>query len=381
MRLFLESSSIFAERSGIGHYAKRLIEAYHSQYPEQQIRLFGFKFMTRPFHPPIPNDKTLGYRLIRWLPGRIYTGLFKYGASIPIDILIGASKKDVILFPNFVRWPLMRNKRSLAIIHDLSFELFGQFSSGPNREYMLKHVPKTVKQVDRIITISESSKRDIISHYKIPDDKISIVTPFTDSTLFRPRSSQEIDEAKKKFSISGDYILFVSSIEPRKNVSGLLDAYSALSGQIQKKYALVLAGGKGWLNEDIHDKILKLRDRGLNITVTGYVADEDLPALYSGATLFTFTSFYEGFGIPPLEAMACGVPVIASNNSSIPEVVGDAAVLVDANRSTETTKAIERLLKDPAKRKSMVQKGYKQAGKFNPQNSAKQLHEAIQMVL
>lgn len=379
MKLFIESSAIFSERSGVGQVAKRLTEAYHHYYPEQQIRLFGFRFFIRPFVAPIKADDTLKYRLIRWLPGRIYTGLFKKGGLVPMDALIGASRKDVIFFPNFVRWPLMWNRRSIAMIHDLSFVLFGQYSSGPNKEYMLKYVPKTIAKADHILTVSESSKKDIIDHFKVPADKISVVYNFTDP-IFYPRNTAEIASARKKFNLPKNYILFVSSLEPRKNLSGLLDAYDQLDPTIQKKYGLVLAGGKGWLNEDIHAKADKLVEKGLNIIRTGYVADEDLPAIYSGASVFAYPSFYEGFGIPPLEAMACGVPVITADNSSLPEVVGDAAILVNANKTFETTNAVQKVLSNPDLQKSLIKKGYEQAKKFSAENSAKQLNDTIQKI-
>jgi glycosyltransferase involved in cell wall biosynthesis len=376
MKIFIESSAIFSERWGVGQSAKRLAEAYHRKYPKQQIRLFGFKFFTRQFVPPTPTDRYLKFRLIRWLPGRIFTGLFKHNIPLPIDLLIGAGRHDVIFFPNFVRWPVLYNKRTVAMIHDLSFQLYGEYSSPPNREYMLKYVPKSIAKSAHIVTISESSKRDIMKHYNTPESKISVVNPFADD-IFYPRKASEIAAVRKKFNLPKQYILFVSSLEPRKNLVGILDSYSKLDKSLQDQYALVLAGGKGWLNEAIHEKADTLVKNGLNIIRTGYVADEDLPALFSGAALFIFPSFYEGFGIPPLEAMACGVPVVTSNNSSLPEVVGDAALLVDANNTSEISAAMAKILTNEALHGKLVEKGYAQAKKFSPEKSAEQLNEAI----
>jgi glycosyltransferase involved in cell wall biosynthesis len=380
MRLFIESSAIIAERSGIGAFTKRLIEAYHKEFPEQKIKLFGFRLFYRKFTPPIPKTDSLNYRLIRWFPGKIYTGLFKNGVPLPIDAFIGASRKDVILFPNFVRWPLVLNKRSVAIIHDLSFVFYGQYSSGPNKDYMLKFVPKTIKKANHLITISECSKKDMCEYYGIALDRVSIVNPFIDMSLFKRTSSSEIARVKHKLKLPKKYLLYMSTVEPRKNVIGLLEAYQKLPKKVLEEYGLVLAGGKGWLNDEIHAEADRLVDQGLNIVRTGYIADEDLAALYSGATLYVFIPHYEGFGISPLEAMACGIPVITSNNSSLPEVVGKAGLLVNAAKPLETTKAIEKLLNSPALCKRMVKEGYSQAAKFSASRSAKQLQSAIDKV-
>jgi glycosyltransferase involved in cell wall biosynthesis len=380
VKIFIESSAIFSERSGIGQFAIRLIEAYHKQYPNQQIRLFGFKFVSRKFVPPIPRDKSLKYRLVRWLPGRIYTGSFKNNVPIPIDTLIGAVKKDIVVFPNFVRWPLLTNRRSISFIHDLSFVHYGEYSSPANREYMLKFVPKTLQKSEHLVTISENSKKEIIEYFNIPSKKISIVHPFIDTAMFNPRPSKEVEKVRNKFSLPKKYLLFVSSLEPRKNVLGILNAYAALPVRLKKEYALVLAGGKGWLNEEIHSRTKELLNKKLNIYITGYVSDDDLPALYTGAQLFVFPSFYEGFGIPPLEAMACGVPVITSDNSSLPEVVGDAAIQVDAHNTVQITNAITYLLDNPAIQKDLAAKGFKQCKKFSPENSARQLQTVLEKV-
>jgi glycosyltransferase involved in cell wall biosynthesis len=190
----------------------------------------------------------------------------------------------------------------------------------------------------------------------------------------------KFDSSKFFLHFYKKYLLYMSTIEPRKNVIGLLEAYQKLPKKVLEEYGLVLAGGKGWLNDEIHAEADRLVDQGLNIVRTGYIADEDLAALYSGATLYVFIPHYEGFGISPLEAMACGIPVITSNNSSLPEVVGKAGLLVNAAKPLETTKAIEKLLNSPALCKRMVKEGYSQAAKFSASRSAKQLQSAIDKV-
>lgn len=378
MKLFIESSSIFGERSGIGQYTKRLIEAYHQYYPESQIRLFGFKFISRKFIHPIAPDKTLSYRLIRWLPGRAYTGAFKHKIKIPIDILVGARKQDIFLYPNFVKWPHLFNRRSATIVHDVSFITHGQYTSPPNREYMLKYVPGSISSSQYIVTISECSKLAITKHYGVPPENISIVHPFVDTEIFYKVSEDEQQRVRNKYNLPQNYLLFIGNVEPRKNLSGVLEAYEALPNKIKKQYSLVIAGGKGWLNDAIHRKIDQLISEGHTIVRTGYVADEDVPGLMSSAKLYMQIPHYEGFGIPPLESMACGTPVICANNSSLPEAAGDAALYVNSNNPKETTKAIIKLLSDNQLYNDLIAKGYAQVKKFTPKKTADQLQSLVE---
>ena len=211
-------------------------------------------------------------------------------------------------------------------------------------------------------------------------DAVSIVHPAVDHNIYKPRSRQETDTIKKKYSINGSYILYAGTLEPRKNILGILNAYEVLPDSLKNNLHLVLAGGKGWKAEEISSKLHQLISSGEKIIHTGYVPDEDLPPLYSGASLFVYPSFYEGFGMPPLEAMACGVPVITSNNSSLPEVVSDAGIVIDANDTEELTKNIEKILRNPKLAKDLAKKGLEQAKKFTWENSAVKLRDLIEDV-
>ncbi|OGY29500.1 MAG: hypothetical protein A3F35_00385 [Candidatus Woykebacteria bacterium RIFCSPHIGHO2_12_FULL_45_10] len=379
MKIFIEGSALFKERTGVVQYTKRLVEATARTYPEHSYTVFGFKFFTRPL-PQNPFPKKLGirFKIVRLVPGRGYNLLFKWGVAPPIDLLL-RSCPDIVFFPNFVRWPVISRKtKTLLAVHDLSFVHFGQFTHPKNLPYMLKHVSRSINHASHILTISESSKRQIIEHYKVNPEKISIVTPAIDHAEFFPRTQNEISMIRKKYKLPTKYILYASTLEPRKNVEGILQAYAALDEKLKKTNGLVLTGGKGWKDESILKTIAELKNIGENITQTGYAPDEDLPAIYSGASLFVYPSFYEGFGIPLLEAMACGVPVICSDNSSLPEVVGDAAILIKAESAQAITKAISKVLSDSKLAKSLRQKGFAQAKKFTWEKSATKLLKVFQ---
>jgi len=381
MSTYVEGSSMIKQRTGVGQFTKRLLEAYGKEYPEAHIKIFGFKFFTQgePEYP-IKSSSKLEYNINRWLPGRVYNQLFKYNIAPPIDLLLGARKSDVFLYPNFVQFPMLYNNKSMLMIHDLSFVHFSQFTHPKDLPYKLKYVPASVKKASRIITISENSKKEIMEYYGVEESRISLVHPAVDTKYFYRKPQKDIQRVRKKYCLPSKYILYAGTIEPRKNIDGLLNAYASLDKSIISIYGLVLAGGKGWQDDGILERIQKLKDSGFNIVQTGYVPDEDLPAIYSGATLFVFPSHYEGFGIPPLEAMACGVPVISANNSSLSEAVGDAGILVDASNTQQLGISIESLIRSGKRRKELVNKGYVQLKKFTWEKAARELNDAINLV-
>ncbi len=378
MKIYVEGSSIFKNRSGIGSYTMRLMTAHAQKYPSDQITFFGFKFFSRPLPDfPIPASRSVRYKIVRWLPGRVYNMLFRLGVGPPLDLFFGW-RPDVAIFPNFLVWPIWNHKtKTVPIIHDLSFIHFPQFANAVNLSDTTRFVPKAVAKADHIITISKSSKRQIIEHFKVPADKISIVYPGVDPAEFYPRSASDIAPVRKKYKLPARYILYHGTLEPRKNIDGLLAVYDQLDKALQTKYPLVLAGGKGWKDEAIFAGIDRLRKAGLKIIWTGYLPDADAPAVISGASLLVFPSFYEGFGIPVLEAMACGVPVISSDNTSLPEVVGDAGLLLKAKDTAGWTAAITNLLGDKALQQKLIKRGLVQAKKFTWAQSATSLHEAL----
>jgi len=378
MKIFVEASAMMNQRSGIGQYTKRLLEASAKRDTKNTYTAYFFRFYVsrRPLNIPIKPRANFSYRMIRWLPAVLYYQTFKRLFTLPIDVLLGKTP-DIMLFPNFVSWPVLSRKTLvIPVIHDLSFIHFSQHTSPQNLLYMKKFVPKTLQRADHVITISENSKREIIEYYGVAEDKISIVNPAIDHADYYPRSVAEITKVRTKYALPEKYFLFTGTLEPRKNIQGILDAYAGLSEQVRAQYGLVLAGGKGWVDEDIQTRLDKYHD--LSIVLTGYVDDADLPAMFSGATLFLFPSFYEGFGIPPLEAMACGVPVISSRNSSLPEVIGEAGVLIDGTNWRAIRDAIVQLVDDPAMRTKLIKAGLKQAAKFSWEKSAADLIELFE---
>jgi alpha-1,3-rhamnosyl/mannosyltransferase len=231
-----------------------------------------------------------------------------------------------------------------------------------------------MKRADVIVTDSNFSKTEIEKYYPKYADKVRVVPCGVDLERFHPiEDTAQIIKVKQKFNLSDEYFLYIGTIEPRKNLTRLIEGYSKFVKKYPECPNLVLAGGKGWLNDEIYSSIEKLglKDKA---TFTEYIPSEDMCALINGAMGFLFPSIYEGFGMPPLEAMACGVPVLTSHEASLPEVVGDCAVMVDAYDTQSIADGIERLYLDKNLREELSVKGLERAKLYTWENASQTLY-------
>lgn len=381
MKIGIEGIPFFGNRSGIGQFSKRLVEAMSELDESPNLEII------RPLMPhrkltelPIAPSKKLSYRIVRWSPPILYYQLFKRTGWAPPYDLVALRKYDALIFFNFVAFPVRKKVPSILFIHDLSHIHYSQYTSPKNLVWLNKFVPRSIKRADKIVTISESSRNDIAQFYKVPKKDISVVYPALDHNEYKPRPSEEVSAVRKKFKIDKPYVLSVCTLEPRKNLIGVLKAFDSLPDSTKEKYTLVLAGGKGWLDGEIQEVYEKINKK-YSVIKTGYVDDEDLPALYSGADLFVWPAFYEGFGMPPLEALACGTPVITADNSSLPESVGTAAITVKAEDTEAITKNIQKVLTDKKLQAKMQADGFKQAQKFSWHKSAEDMLNIIDSVV
>ncbi len=379
LKIFVDGEVLsIAHFSGIGHYTADLMKAVDDLLDTDEYAHVSVEVSVprtgSPFYARF-NFRNFKTRRI-YLSPRVTNKLKSIKRLPPIDLFFG---RKVYVFPHYSTWPTLRSP-VVPIIYDLSFIHHAQYVSPPNLKFLVGQVDLSMKRAKQIITISQNSKQEIIDHYGTPEDKISIIYPAVDRNSFYKRGDEEIADIKAKYGIFGDYILFVSNIEPRKNLITLLKAYDNLPAKLQKEYSLLLVGAKGWLDSEIHDTIISMRKRSLRVVLpSDYVTDEDLPALYSGATVFVYPSVYEGFGIPPLEAMACQTPVITSNNSSLPEAVGNGAIQIDAMDYKELSKQLI-LVFDGLGVSALVKAGTKQVGTFDWHKSAKLMLESLEKV-
>ncbi len=360
--------------TGVGSYTYHLVRELVELDAANDYRLVVFK--GRGVAKPFPERRNVHYRFVRFPPPRLYVPMLRK-LRIPLAIDLLAGRSDVFVFPNFVRYPLWFTKSSIVFVYDLSFLHFPEFATDKSRDFLARFVPASIQRADHVFTISEFSKREIIAAYGAPEGKITVAEPGVDLERFHPVADGERAVARERYGLPESYLLSVGTLEPRKNVGGLLAAFRMLPARLRREYPLVVTGGRGWREREIVADIEALAAKGEAVW-TGYVPKEDLTAIYAGATLFVFPSFYEGWGMPVVEAMACGVPVVTSSSSSLPEAAGDAAVTVDPHDSEALAAAIERVLENGALREQMVRKGLEQASRFSWRRSAEKLLGAIE---
>jgi glycosyltransferase involved in cell wall biosynthesis len=375
-QIFIESTPLLdTHLSGIGHSLLSLIKELAII---NQNKRFNIKLVVPVDKLSLLKQRTqdldVGYKTIP-LPARVMYVLMKFNLLPPLDIWLGTG---VYVFPNYRNWPVRRS-RSITFIHDLGFCVYPEFVSPKNLAFLKRNMPSWLRQTNIAVSISEQTKLDIIKYYNYPEAKINTIYLGVNPKDFYHRTNSEIDSVKHKYRLPSKYFIFLSTIEPRKNVENLLKAYKALPPEIRDKYGLVLIGARGWLSDTTVQLINKLQSSSFNIIwPQNYVPDEDLPALLSGATMLIHPSYYEGFGISPLQAMACRVPVIVANNSSMPEVVGKAGLYVDANNYEDLANKIVELVQDKEEQKNNSLLGYSRSKQFGWEKSAKQLHELIE---
>lgn len=368
MKIGLDVDSLTIKSGGIGRYAVNLINHVAKiLLNEGQNEIFIF------FHHSFDRDLIYKHSHLKFIDKytHIKSNVLRKGIFLPFSMR--RLKMDLFHGLDHIGIPfLYEDKRCkyVVTIHDLITRIYPSKFTKKHRLVQNTLLPHILRKAGRIIAVSNSTKNDIIKFYPEYAHKIKVIYEGVEPQFF-PRSNQEIEKTLDKYNVDFRYILFLGTVEPRKNIIRVVDAFIQLKqeGNIEQK--LVITGRKGWLYKDIIEKINKT-PFSQDIIFTDFVDDEDLPFLYSGAEIFLYPSLYEGFGLPVLEAMSCGSPVITSNLSSLPEVAGDAAILVDPMNVEEIVQAMEKLLRDRELRKELKRKSLERAKFFSWERAAKE---------
>ncbi|GAB4554283.1 MAG: glycosyltransferase family 1 protein [Anaerolineae bacterium] len=367
----IDYTPAYEQRGGIGRYVRELIGALaqidsHSAY--RLLVLGGTGQILPPL--PGPNFSYMGTSLSPLMLARLW-----HRAHIPLYVETFTKKIRLFHATDFVLPPTRRRTRTLLTVHDLSFVRVPESASPRLKAYLDAVVPRSCRRADHILADSQATKDDLISLYGLPDEKITVLYSGVDAR-FQPITDLGLRRAvRNKYKLgSAPYILAVGTIQPRKNYERLMQAVATLPSAFNG-VKLVISGGKGWLDGPIHALAKQL---GSRVQMIGYAEDEDLPALYAESVCVAFPSLYEGFGLPVLEGMASGVPVLTSNVSCLPEVAGDAALMVDPYSVEAIRDGLITLLEGDQRER--IARGIAQAKRFSWHDAARKLREIYQQL-
>ena len=369
----IDIQSVVGRKTGVGQFTYHFVKALPQVDRVNRYTLFLFDFRRR-FQDTSLQTHNVTVKKLRF-PGRVARKSWDLFSAPAIDRLVGEA--HLFHFPNYILPPLA-SSRAVTTIYDVSFLRYPQYAQPETLRWLSKNIRKTVDRAIGIITVSEFSKSEIVRTLGAPAERIRVVYPGV-SASFRvavpPEGRQRV---RREYGLPEDYILCVGTLEPRKNLLTLVQAFDKARAFFRKERCrLVLAGVKGWKMDPLFEWI---RRQGLkeDVVLTGYVEDRDLPALYQGAAYLVFPSFYEGFGMPIIEAMASAIPVIASGVESHREILGEAAVFINPNDVDGLARSMKDLYQDADTRRQLVEKAAVRVAAFTWEACARGMIECYE---
>lgn len=364
MKILVDYTQIPVQRVGVGNYAYNLVKELYDIDKENT-----YYIVVQDDDGSLDVFQCDRIRLIRVKHGLFRKLVFRLLLEqVYFPYLVLKHRIDLVHSLHY-SFPLVTfGAQRLITVHDMTYFTVPDLLVNTKRLYLKFFINLSTRVRSRLICVSEYTKDDLVRITGVDPRKCTVIT-LGRSEIFRPGiSAGEIESTKKKYGITAPYFLFIGTIEPRKNIKKLITVFQEFS-KVHDHYQLVIVGKKGWHYEDVFELVSAQRLSG-KVIFTGYVEEEEKPVLLNGCEVFVYPSVYEGFGIPILEAISCGAPVITSNISSMPEVAGDAAILIDPTNEEELLQAMLRLTADPAMKQELKEKGFLQAQQYTWRNTA-----------
>lgn len=372
MRIGIDGLSLSETKTGVGHYTFELARALAHCAPADEFELVS----PRPFlvEPNDADEWPSNLQAIQVQVGPLSRRWFLFGLSRYIK-----ERRLALFHGTNYEVPLRKSCPTVLTIHDLSLLLHPETHEVQRVRRARRRLPLMTRAATMIVTPTESVRREVCTHLSVPGNRV-VAVPEAPRAIFRPKNTAETLATRKRLGIEDDFLLFVGTLEPRKNLPTLVSAFREVLTKMTSRLQLVIAGQTGWLIDDLFTQV---RELGLanQVIFTGYLPDDDLCALYSSCRVFVYPSLYEGFGLPPLEAMACGAPVIASRIPSIAEVVGEAAVLFAPTDTAALSRSILELLADEKMRQQIATNGMQRAHEFGWERTAQLMREVYNEAL
>lgn len=373
-RIAIDYTPGYEQGAGIGRYVRELVSHLAQRDTETAYSLFVSGASAQQL-PPVPGPNFV------WKPTRIsprWLARLWHRLHLPVPVELFVGDTDLFHATDFVLPPVKTKALTIVTIHDLSFVRVPDAASPPLKRFLDTVVPQSVRRATHVLAVSQATKMDLIELYGTSPEKITVLLHGVDAHFRRVETGLAV--ILRKYRIPDrPFVFAVGTIQPRKNYARLVKALALIRDR-GFDIDLVIAGGRGWLENPIYETISESH-MGDHVHMIGFADDEDLPVLLSQAECVAFVSLYEGFGLPVLEGMACGTPVVTSNLSSMPEVAGDAASMVDPYDVEAIAQAIQRVLSESEHKADMVQKGYVQAARFTWEESVRQLHQIYSHIL
>jgi glycosyltransferase involved in cell wall biosynthesis len=367
MHIGIDVRITYYTRGGISTYVLRLLQALAALDEETDYCVLHSRKDRRPPLPG-PNFRSVAC----WTPAHHRWERWALGMEVS---RLGL---DLLHSPDFIP-PAFGYRRSVITVHDLNFLYYPQFLAAESRCYYNGQIAWAVSRADHVLADSHATKADLVSMLDVEPEKVTVVHLAADPT-YSPLAEVEARKVVAKYGLEPGYLLFVGTLEPRKNLPGLLQAYRLLRDEGATRAPLVMVGGKGWLYDEIFERVETLH-LVEHVRFLHGVPDGDLPGLYSAAGVLTTPSFYEGFGLPALEAMTFGIPVVVSDRASLPEVVGEAGLLVNPDDPEDIAGALGRVLTEEPLRARMREQGLAQAARFTWERAARETLAVYRAVL
>ncbi len=365
MNITLDLSPVVHRKAGLATYARHLAEQLLALAAGEAYRAFHYGVPAAPLGAPLANLPRVA---VPW-------GARRWRLTVAAQYAVGATMDHRFAGADIFHatehlLPAFHAVRSVFTFHDAIYALFPEHHLPLNRAFLGLLMPRFLRRADAIIAVSECSKRDAIRLYGVPPEKITVIYEGVNPALKPATDPDSVAAARARYAHNAPFLFYLGTIEPRKNISAIVDALKILRAH-GAPHRLVIAGRKGWLYQATFDHIAQTGMRDA-VDFLDYVPDADLPALFAACDAFVFPSLYEGFGLPPLEALACGAPVVCANTASLPEVTGDAALLIDPHDAGAIAAAVTRITQDAPLRAELRARGFVQAAKFSWARAARE---------